>query len=100
MKTLPKAIIFIFLLIVGFLVAANAQGLKSDKNACPGANGLTAAEVTDLLAAQNNARAELKLAPLSWDCKLADFAQSWAKRGVFEHRADNQYGENMFVASS
>ena len=100
MKTLSKAIIFIILLVFAFQVAANAQGPKSDKNVCPGANGLTAAEVTDLLTAQNNARAEFKLTPLSWDCKLADFAQAWATRGIFEHREGNQYGENIFVASN
>jgi hypothetical protein len=56
--------------------------------------------MTELLTAQNEARAELKLKPLSWDCKLADLAQAWAARGVFEHRDGNPFGENIFVSSN
>jgi len=63
-------------------------------------NGLTDAEQADLLRQQNEMRAKLKLTPFSWDCTLANYAQEWANRGVFEHRADSNYGENMFVASA
>ena len=66
---------------------------------CAGANGLTTAELTELLNAQNQARAAQKLAPFTWDCRLAGMAQAWAARGVFEHRDDSSIGENMFVAS-
>lgn len=61
---------------------------------------LTADEITELLAGQNKARGDVKLPPLVWDCKLATIAQQWAERGVFEHRPDAVYGENLFVSSS
>jgi pathogenesis-related protein 1 len=100
MKTLSQTAILVFLLLFAFLAAADAQGPKADRSACSGSNGLSSTEIAGLLDAQNAARAELKLAPLSWDCKLADFAQVWASRGVFEHRADNKFGENIFVSTN
>jgi uncharacterized protein YkwD len=63
-------------------------------------NSLTASEVTDLLAAHNKARADEKLPPLVWDCKLAELAQQWANKGDFAHREDTHYGENLFVSSN
>jgi pathogenesis-related protein 1 len=63
-------------------------------------NALTQPEITELLALHNKARAEQKLPPLAWDCSLANLAQQWASRGVFAHRSDTSYGENIFVASS
>lgn len=65
-----------------------------------GANGLTAAEITDIVAAHNKARAEMKLSPVIWDCKLADLAQEWASKGDFKHRQGIPFGENMFVSSN
>lgn len=73
--------------------------VKASSAKCDG-NNLTAAEITELLAAQNKARAEQKLPPLTWDCNLAKYAQEWSTRGVAEHRADTPYGENVFVASN
>lgn len=63
-------------------------------------NGLTSAEIADLVAAHNRARAEQKLPAMVWDCMLANLAQRWANRGIFEHRGDTSYGENIFVSSN
>ena len=65
--------------------------------ACSGINGLTRTEIDAILDAHNKARAAVGLPKLKWNCKLADLAQEWAKRGVFEHRANPVYGENIFV---
>jgi len=69
-------------------------------NTCPGKNGLLAAEISDLLAAHNAVRGDNKLALLTWDCKLADTAQEWATRGIFEHRMPPKYGESLYVSST
>lgn len=83
------------------IVASNAKINPVVKGTtCTGSNGLKAEEIDALLAAQNKIRADLKLSPFTWDCKLADLAQEWATRGVFEHREDVEYGENMFAASN
>ncbi len=97
MRTYLTHIAFAIVLTSLLVLSANAQ--KTVKKDCPGANGLTAAEVTELLALQNHARTGHKLPHLTWDCKLADLAQEWAKRGKFEHRTDTEYGENIYVSS-
>lgn len=47
----------------------------------------------------NEARAAVSVQPLEWSNKLATFAQEWAdelgRSGAFEHRPDNNYGENL-----
>ena len=89
--------IIAILMLIG-VAAVQAQG-PSDKTAtiCGGRNALAQSTVTEILAAHNKIREQFKLSPLSWNCKLADFAQEWANRGVFEHREDNFYGENLYV---
>jgi len=67
---------------------------------CGGKNGLAPAEVNELLSAHNAIRSGNKLPLLAWDCKLADVAQEWADRGVFEHRTNPIYGENIYVSST
>lgn len=67
---------------------------------CSGANGLTHGEMIEILNTHNIARTGLKLQQLTWDCKLADYAQEWAMRGVTEHREDAIYGESIFVSGS
>lgn len=67
---------------------------------CPGTNGLLAAEISDILSAHNAVRRENNLAPLTWDCTLADTAQEWATRGIFEHRVPHKYGESLYVSSA
>ena len=80
------------------LSSANVPG-SSPAPACTERTGLTAVEITDLLGAHNRLRAELKLAPLAWDCALAAYAHEWASRGILEHR-DTEFGESIFVSSS
>ena len=54
----------------------------------------------DMLAAHNAVRARLKLRPLAWSDRLADFARDWAEtlanQHEFFHRSRNPYGENLF----
>ena len=79
---------------------ANAQITDKRLPKCSGANGLTRGEIIEILNVHNLVRAGLKLSQLTWDCKLADYAQEWATRGVVEHRDDNIYGESIFVAGA
>jgi hypothetical protein len=78
----------------------DGQPSTKPKTMCANANGLTNDEIDAIVKSHNRFRAELKLAPLTWDCKLADRAQDWARRGVAAHRGDTAFGENIFVASS
>src|SRR4030095_6437913 len=73
---------------------------KEAVKTCPDNKGLPADAITELLDAQNNIRAQLKLAKVTWNCKMADYAQEWANRGIFEHRSNNKYGENIYVSSN
>jgi pathogenesis-related protein 1 len=114
MKITTKIVLALFLL-AAFVSAAVAQkgkakktetvkpkkveAVKTSGKLCPGANGLTATEIDGILDAHNNARADVGLPKIKWSCKLADFAQEWAKRGIFEHRTGSVYGENIFVAA-
>jgi len=91
---------FVCCVAVAGVTYAAAQSVDKAPVVCPGTNGLTQAEITKILDAHNHPRARRKLEPLTWDCKLADFAQEWATRGVLEHREYNMYGENIFVAGS
>ncbi len=54
----------------------------------------------DFLAAHNNVRASVRVAPLKWSDRLAAVAQDWAEalllRKQLLHRPGNQYGENIF----
>ena len=79
-------------------VVTNAPAATSGK--CPSANGLTAAEVSELITMHNSDRAANKIPLLKWDCSLAATAQEWANRSVFGHREDTPYGENIFVGAS
>jgi len=74
--------------------------VKDTVTTCPGNNGLPVGAITELLNAQNNVRTQLKLAKFTWNCQMADFAQEWANRGIFEHRSNNKYGENIYVSSN
>lgn len=62
-----------------------------------GANGLTETEVVELVAGHNKARADVRLQPITWDCRLANMAQEWASKSVYEH-SDTDLGENIFVS--
>lgn len=61
------------------------------------ANGLTEPEVGELVAGHNKARTDLKLQPITWDCRLANMAQEWASKSIYEH-SDTDMGENIFVS--
>lgn len=95
-----KQIAFLSLLLSVLVLTVNAQKVKPKTSACPGTNGLTQAEMTGIVDAHNKIRAGLGLPKLVWDCALATVAQTWAKRGIFEHRAEGIYGENLYVSSS
>lgn len=99
MKLITKQLVFTSLLTLALALGANAQKVKKNGNRCPGTNGLTETEITQILDAQNKIRADVGLSKLAWSCKMAEMAQAWATRGIFEHRANPIYGENLFVAS-
>jgi len=92
----------VFLLSAAFLCVSNSFAQTPDNRIpkCTGANGLTRGEMLEILNTHNLVRAGLKLPLLTWECKLADLAQEWAKRGVTEHREDNFYGESIFVSAA
>lgn len=73
---------------------------SSDPSKCKAKNGLTLAEINELLAAHNNARSEQKIAAVTWNCRLAELAQEWADKSIYEHRDDSSYGENIFVSGN
>jgi hypothetical protein len=95
-----KSLLSLAVLILMGLCTANAQVKPKKPGECPGKNGLTASEIGSLLAAHNKVRAEHHLSPLTWSCKLADYAQEWATHGVFEHRKGTTFGESLFVATN
>ncbi|KAJ8091921.1 hypothetical protein PM082_024155 [Marasmius tenuissimus] len=57
--------------------------------------------LTDVLNAHNDFRAQHGAAALTWSDTLANAAQSWADRCVFEHSggAVGPYGENLYAAA-
>src|SRR3982751_6160314 len=98
------SILFVLILACSFghMAAAtvSAQAAPKSSAPCSGTNGLTKGEIAEILNIHNFFREGLRLKPLTWDCRLADLAQAWAKRGVPEHRDDTIYGESIFVAAS
>lgn len=75
-------------------------GAMTDASKCTATNGLTLAEIKEILNAHNSARAEQQLPPVTWDCRLAELAQEWANQSIYEHRDASTYGENIFVSGS
>jgi pathogenesis-related protein 1 len=72
----------------------------------PQALALTPAQVKALVVAHNQYRAEVGVAPLTWDPALARYAQDWAlhlaaKGGGLAHRQGKNrlqdYGENLYT---
>ncbi|KAK1218556.1 hypothetical protein PQX77_018760, partial [Marasmius sp. AFHP31] len=57
--------------------------------------------LTDVLNAHNDFRAQHGAAALTWSDTLANAAQNWADRCVFEHSggAVGPYGENLYAAA-
>lgn len=115
-KLIMKQAAFVLLLISTLVLAANAQKAKPTPKIvkprtpakttpaalpakpCTGKNELTQAEITAILDKHNTTRGELGLPKLTWNCQLADTAQEWATRGIFEHRT-TRLGENMYASS-
>lgn len=50
---------------------------------------LSDAEIDEILRVHNAARAAVGSPAVTWNCKLAEFAQSWADKDVFEHSNEN-----------
>ena len=90
----------ILVLLMVMPLTGLAQGpSRSAPPLCSGVNGLSASEIEQILAAHNKVREQYKLPTLTWDCKLANFAQEWATRGLAEHREYCNFGESIFVSS-
>jgi uncharacterized protein YkwD len=58
-------------------------------------------EPRKMLEAHNAVRAKVGVPPLEWSDSLARYAGEWARAlirsGDFQHRNQNQYGENLFT---
>src|SRR5947208_3459667 len=63
-----------------------AEPARPDLPKCALTSGLTRDEIVELVAAHNRARAEVKVAPIVWDCQLAVYAQEWAAKAIAAHR--------------
>lgn len=59
--------------------------VTGNSSTCSGPNQVTAAEIQEILRVHNEARAEVNVPPLKWNCKLAEFAQKWVDRDVWKH---------------
>lgn len=78
--------------------AAPVVANSSAASTCSGANQLTNAEIQEILRIHNAARAEVNVPPLKWNCKLADFAQNWVNKDVWEHSSSEER-EKIIVGS-
>ncbi|KAL2923825.1 Pathogenesis-related protein 1C, partial [Bienertia sinuspersici] len=59
-------------------------------------------EKASFLQVHNSARADVGLAPMTWDDEVAAYAQSWANKRINDCRlvhSDTNYGENIFWGS-
>ena len=79
---------------------ATSPPAVTDPSKCTAKNGLSLAEIDELLAAHNDARYEQQLAAVTWNCRLAELAQEWANQSIYEHRDNFSFGENIFVSGS
>ncbi len=68
------------------------------------ADALNPGDSVAYVGAHNRWRVNYGTAPVVWDATLAAFAQDWANQqaaaDTFDHRENNQYGENMFKGSA
>ncbi|HRH44551.1 MAG TPA: CAP domain-containing protein [Pyrinomonadaceae bacterium] len=67
----------------------NSTNQMASSTRCSGSK-LTDAEISMILKQHNDARAEVGVPPLQWDCTLANYAQKWANQGNTEHSSDDQ----------
>jgi pathogenesis-related protein 1 len=96
MKITMKQMLSAIFIVITLVFAADAQASK----VCSGSTEITETEKRQILESHNKARAEFSLSQLTWDCELAKVAQEWATRGIFGHRPDTDFGENLFVSSA
>jgi uncharacterized protein YkwD len=65
---------------------------------------LTSAQANEFVMQHNYWRDEVNSPNIVWSQELADFAYDWAKHladnDLFEHRQNNNYGENIFMCYS
>ena len=93
MKSFQHLTTVIALMLLAFpQVIASADQLKARSDTRINTRSVTVAQtspddINAYLAAHNSVRAQHSAAPLSWDDQLADQAQQWANRCVFEHSA-------------
>ena len=78
---------------------------SSDGSATEDSNILQGDDPLGMVAEHNTARANASPTPspalpeMTWDSALAETAQAWADRCVFEH-SSNQYGENLYASTN
>lgn len=82
------------------VVAPAVEPVITDPAKCTAANGLSLAEINEILADHNTARHERQIPDVTWNCKLAQLAQEWANKSIYAHREDTSFGENIFVSGN
>jgi Cysteine-rich secretory protein family len=94
-------------LSVGVSTASSTVLVSKNNPQCSN-NQLTDTEIQTILDIHNKARAEVGVAPLVWNCKLADYAQRWVNKDVWNHSSNQELsqiipgsrsGENLAVAA-
>jgi pathogenesis-related protein 1 len=68
---------------------------QSANKGCPSNSKLTPAEIEAILEVHNEARAEVGVPPLKWNCNIASFAQNYINQGIWGHNPNTSYGENL-----
>ena len=82
-----------------------SSGGASSGGASSGGSGNPGSMVDEMLAAHNEARANVSppatppMPPLTWSQQVADTAQAHANKCKFQHSSNNPYGENIFATS-
>ncbi|XP_050218706.1 pathogenesis-related protein PR-1-like [Mercurialis annua] len=86
----------IFLILISLATQSNAStSIAHHKNAYFGT-------ATEFLAPHNAARAALRMPPLIWDARLANYAQWYANQRRYDcelRHSNGPYGENIFWGS-
>lgn len=79
--------------------AGNAPSSAPAAAQTAGAQVTDAGPMTGVLTMHNRLRAQHCVPALSWSDRLAQIAQAWADRCVFEH-SDNNLGENLALGTA
>jgi len=98
-----KIIVRLTLGLICIVAISTSLFLSNPVQAAPpqqGPNGLSAADVAAMLNAHNSWRLRFSVPTLTWDSAVAAVAQDWANQvaatGIFAHRPNNKYGENIW----